>query len=40
MKDLDIMHYFLVMEVWKNVDGISLGQWKYATEILMRFGMI
>ena len=20
------MHYFLGMEVWKNVDGISLGQ--------------
>ena len=24
MKDFDMMHYFLGMEVWKNVDGISL----------------
>ena len=26
MKDLDMMHYFLGMEVWKNVDGISVRQ--------------
>ena len=26
MKDLDMLHYFLGMEVWKNADGISLGQ--------------
>ena len=38
MKDLDMMHYFLSMEVWKNVDGVSLGQGKYAVEILKRFG--
>ena len=38
MKDLGMMHYFLGMEVWQNVDGISLGQWKYAVEILKRFG--
>ena len=25
MKDLGMMHYFLGMEVWQNVDGISLG---------------
>ena len=25
MEDLGMMHYFLGMEVWKNVDGISLG---------------
>ena len=25
MKDLDMMHYFLGMEVWHNVDGIFLG---------------
>ena len=25
MKDLGMMHYFLGMEVWKNVDGIFLG---------------
>ena len=29
MKDLGIMHYFLGIEVWKNADGISLGQGKY-----------
>ena len=40
MKDLGIMHYFLGMEVWQNVDGISLGQGKYAMEILKRFGMM
>ena len=26
MKDLGMMHYFLGMELWQNVDGISLGQ--------------
>ena len=29
MKDLGMMHYFLGMEVWKNVDGIFLEQGKY-----------
>ena len=32
MKDLDMMHYFLGMEVWQNADGISLGQGKYAVQ--------
>ena len=40
MKDLGMMHYFLGMEVWKNADGISLGQGKYAVDILKRFGMM
>ena len=40
MKDLGMMHYFLGMEVWKNADGISLGQRKYAVEILKRFRMM
>ena len=40
MKDLGMMHYFLGMEVWQNVDGIFLGQGKYAVEILKRFGMM
>ena len=40
MKDLGMMHYFLGMEVWKNVDGISSGQGKYAVEILKRFEMM
>ena len=25
IKDLGMMHYFIGMEVWKNMDGISLG---------------
>ena len=40
MKDLGMMHYFLGMEVWHNVDGIFLGQGKYALEILNRFKMM
>ena len=40
MKDLGMMHYFLGMEVWQNVDGIILGQGKYVVEILNRFGMM
>ena len=40
MKDLGMMHYFLGMEVWQNVDGISLGQGKYVVEILKRFKMM
>ena len=40
MKDLGMMHYFLGMEVWKNADGISLGQGKYAVEILKMFKMM
>ena len=35
-----MMHYFLGMEVWQNIDGISLGQGKYAVKILKRFGMM
>ena len=40
MKDLDMMHYFIGMEVWQNANGISLRQGKYAVEILKRFGMM
>ena len=40
MKDLGMMHYFLGMEVWHNIDGISLGQGKHAVEILERFKMM
>ena len=40
MKDLGMMHYFLGMEVWQNADGISLGQGKFAVEILKRFRMM
>ena len=40
MKDLGMMHYFLGIEVWQSVNGISLGQGKYALEILKRFEMM
>ena len=40
VKDLDMIHHFLGMEVWQNVDGISLGQGKYVVEILKRFRMM
>ena len=40
IKDLDMMHYFLGMEVWQNADGIFLRQGKYAVEILKRFRMM
>ena len=40
MKDLGMMHYFLGMEVWQNVDGFSLGQGKCAVEILKKFRMM
>ena len=33
MKYIGMMHYFLVMEVWKSADGIFLGQEKYALTI-------
>ena len=28
MKDFDMMHYFLGIEVWQNGDGVFLGQGK------------
>ena len=34
------MHYFLGMKVWQSVDGISLGQEKYAVDILKRSRMM
>jgi len=40
MHDLDMMHYFLGMEVWQDANGISSGQGKYAVEILKRFRMM
>eukprot|EP00253_Pinus_taeda_P008068 PITA_08068 len=39
MKDLGRMHYFLELEVWQQKGEIFLGQERYATEILKRFGM-
>ena len=40
MKDLGMMYYFLVMELWQNAEGIFLGQGKYVVEILKKFGML
>eukprot|EP00253_Pinus_taeda_P032082 PITA_32082 len=39
MKDLGRMHYFLGLKVWQQEGEIFLGQGRYATEILKRFGM-
>jgi hypothetical protein len=40
MKDLDLMHYFLGLEVWQSPEKIFLNQGKYAVEILKRFDML
>jgi hypothetical protein len=40
MKDLDMMHYFLGIEVWERTDEIFLSQGKYIVEILNNFGML
>ena len=40
MKDLDMMHYFVGVEVWQNPDEIFLSQGKYAVDILNRFRMM
>ena len=37
---LGMMHYFLGMEVWQSVDGISLRQGNYEVDILKRFRMM
>ena len=39
MTDIGLMHYFLVLEVWKEPGHIFLGQGKYAIDILRRFQM-
>jgi hypothetical protein len=40
MKDLDLMHYFLGLEVWQSPERIFLNQGKYTVEILKRFDML
>ena len=40
MKDLVLMHYFLGLEVWKNLGNIFLSQGKYIVKLLERFGMV
>jgi hypothetical protein len=39
MKDIDMMHYFLGLEVWQKPWVIFLRKGKYAVEILKRFQM-
>jgi hypothetical protein len=40
MKDLDLMHYFLGLEVWQRQGEIFLAQGKYTVDVLKRFGMM
>ena len=40
MKYLELMYYFLGLEVSQNSEGIFLNQGKYAVEILKRFDML
>jgi hypothetical protein len=40
MKDLGLMHYFLVIEVWQSPERIFLNQGKYVIEILKIFDML
>ena len=37
---MGMMHYFIGMEVWQNANRISMGQGKYALEILKRFKIL
>ena len=39
MKDLQPLHYFLGLEVWKRFGKIFLNQGNYTVYILRRFGM-
>ena len=39
MTDIGLMHYFLGLEVWKELGHIFLGQGKYVVDILRRFRM-
>ena len=39
MKVLELVHYFLGLEDWKNPGNIFLTQGKYVGYILQRFGM-
>jgi hypothetical protein len=40
MKDLGLMHYFLVLEVWQRQGEMFLAQGKYTVDVLKRFGMM
>jgi hypothetical protein len=40
LKDLGDLHYFLVVQVTRTKDGLTLSQEKYASEILQKAGMV
>ena len=40
MKDLGMRQNLLGMDLWQSVDGIFLGQGKYAVDIMKRFRML
>jgi hypothetical protein len=40
IKDLGLMHYFLVLEVWQTLGKIFLSQNKYAVDVLLIFFML
>lgn len=39
MKDIDLVHYFLGLEVWQRPGELFIGQGMYVVEILNRFWM-
>ena len=39
MIDLELMHFYLGIEVWQEPNQIFISQQKYAGEILKAFGM-
>ena len=39
MEDLELMHYFLGMDVWQGDEELFVSQGKYANKILKKFHM-
>ena len=39
MKDMELLHYFLGLEIWQRDGEIFVSQGKYAKEILGKFNM-
>ena len=39
MKDMGLLHYFLVLEIWQREGEIFVSQGKYSREILDKFHM-
>lgn len=40
MSDMELLHYFLGLEVQQEEDGIFISQRKYANDLLNKFGML